>query len=889
MKGSTPPSAGADETPPRAPSGPPSESRPPRPAREKKARSSVLLADRLADRVITVGGILVIVAVLGILVFLVRETLPLFVGGRVTGEQRYTLPEAPGETLGLGLDEYKTLAFVLSADGRLQVFHARTGRLLEAKRLDLGPAPVTARAHTIDRTQWAFGFADGTVRFAEARFVTAVLTPQDLPRGLTPIDAQDTTDGEAVYSAIPGNQYRRVTFQMELEDPVVIGEAPRAISAMAYTASGMAERRIRTLATVDAEGQVALSQAATRVNLMTGERRTELNRIRLPELPQATEVFAVRLTAQADTLLVAGRGGAVFRYNLTDLRQPVLAETAQVLPPRATLTAFDYLLGSRSLLVGGSNGALSLYFLLERQDFRTVDGQSLVEARTFAADRPAVHFFAPSLRDKSFATIDRQGRIDVRHGTSRKHMAGFATGLPGEGFRELALAPRLDGVLALQADGRTVFYEFDVPHPETTFTTLFGKVWYEGYSQPGYTWQSSAATDDYEAKLSLVPLIFGSLKAALYSMLFAVPIAILGAVYTSEFVHHRLRGAIKPAMEMMASLPSVVLGFVAALVLAPVVETWIAAVLLAFVVLPLALMLGAYFWQLLPVHLANRFKGLPKFALMLLAVGLAAAAAYRLGPLFERLFFEGDFRAWVHGDVGGAAPFLFLLLLPLCVMAVGLIVARAAGGRWEALTDRLTPLARSLVELVLWLVRAAFAILLAGGLAHLLARLGVDARGGLVDTYVQRNTLVVGFAMGFAVIPLIYTIAEDALNAVPEHLRAASLGCGATPWQTAVYVVLPTALSGVFSAVMIGMGRAVGETMIVVMAAGNTPILDWNIFNGLRALSATIAVELPEAVKDGTLYRVLFLSGLVLFAMTFVINTVAEIVRLRFRKRATQL
>jgi phosphate transport system permease protein len=165
----------------------------------------------------------------------------------------------------------------------------------------------------------------------------------------------------------------------------------------------------------------------------------------------------------------------------------------------------------------------------------------------------------------------------------------------------------------------------------------------------------------------------------------------------------------------------------------------------------------------------------------------------------------------------------------------------------------------------------------------------MDVRGTFVDTYVQRNTLIVGFAMGFAVIPIIYTIAEDALNAVPEHLRAASLGCGATPWQTAIYVVLPTAISGVFSAIMIGMGRAVGETMIVVMSAGNTPIIDMNIFNGLRALSATIAVELPEAVKDGTLYRILFLSGLVLFAMTFVINTVAEVIRLRFRKRAMQL
>jgi phosphate transport system permease protein len=139
------------------------------------------------------------------------------------------------------------------------------------------------------------------------------------------------------------------------------------------------------------------------------------------------------------------------------------------------------------------------------------------------------------------------------------------------------------------------------------------------------------------------------------------------------------------------------------------------------------------------------------------------------------------------------------------------------------------------------------------------------------------------------VIPNIYTLAEDALNSVPSHLRAASLASGATPWQTAMWVILPVAASGVFSAVMIGMGRAVGETMIVVMAAGNTPVLEWNIFSGLRTLSANIAVELPEAVKDSTLYRTLFLAALTLFVMTFVINTLAELVRQRFRKRAFQL
>ncbi|MEO1087643.1 MAG: ABC transporter permease subunit, partial [Acidobacteriota bacterium] len=154
---------------------------------------------------------------------------------------------------------------------------------------------------------------------------------------------------------------------------------------------------------------------------------------------------------------------------------------------------------------------------------------------------------------------------------------------------------------------------------------------------------------------------------------------------------------------------------------------------------------------------------------------------------------------------------------------------------------------------------------------------------------VQRNAMIVGFVMGFAIIPIIYTISEDALSTVPEHLRSASLGAGATPWQTATRIIIPTAMSGLFSAMMVGLGRAVGETMIVLMAAGNTPVMEWNIFEGFRTLSANIAVELPEAVRGDTHYRTLFLAALVLFMMTFVVNTIAESIRQRFRKRAYQL
>jgi phosphate transport system permease protein len=151
--------------------------------------------------------------------------------------------------------------------------------------------------------------------------------------------------------------------------------------------------------------------------------------------------------------------------------------------------------------------------------------------------------------------------------------------------------------------------------------------------------------------------------------------------------------------------------------------------------------------------------------------------------------------------------------------------------------------------------------------------------------YDQRNSIVVGFAMGFAVIPIIFSISEDAFAAVPRSLASASLACGASPWQTAWRVILPTASPGVFSAVMVGLGRAIGETMIVLMATGNTPIMDWGPFNGMRTLSANIAVEIPEAPHQGTLYRVLFFTALLLFLLTFFLNTAAELIRQSLRKR----
>jgi phosphate transport system permease protein len=126
------------------------------------------------------------------------------------------------------------------------------------------------------------------------------------------------------------------------------------------------------------------------------------------------------------------------------------------------------------------------------------------------------------------------------------------------------------------------------------------------------------------------------------------------------------------------------------------------------------------------------------------------------------------------------------------------------------------------------------------------------------------------------------------MSAVPRSLTSAALALGASRWQSALHVVLPAASPGIFAAIMLGLGRAIGETMIVLMATGNTPIVDFSPFNGMRTMSAGIAVEIPEAPHAGTLYRVLFFTGFLLFCFTFLLNTGADLIGRRLRKRYGQ-
>ncbi|HNW72024.1 MAG TPA: phosphate ABC transporter permease subunit PstC [Bacteroidales bacterium] len=241
-------------------------------------------------------------------------------------------------------------------------------------------------------------------------------------------------------------------------------------------------------------------------------------------------------------------------------------------------------------------------------------------------------------------------------------------------------------------------------HEVAVLKSLVGKDWLPVSDHPRY---------------GLIPLFVGTLKITLLAILFAAPIAILAALFTAAFAPNWLREIIKPAIELLAGFPSVVIGF---------------------------------------------------FALMVMAS-----------------FFQGIF--------------------------------------------------------------------------------GYESR---------LNAFVGGIAMALAAIPIIYTITEDALTAIPASYKEASLALGATKWQTALFVTLPAATPGIFAAILLGIGRVFGETMIALMATGNAAMTSANPFESVRTLAATIGAEMAEVVFGDTHYSVLFLIGSLLFIFTFGLNALAE-------------
>tara|TARA_B100001109_G_scaffold171505_1_gene140112 strand:- start:1092 stop:2588 length:1497 start_codon:yes stop_codon:yes gene_type:complete len=326
---------------------------------------------------------------------------------------------------------------------------------------------------------------------------------------------------------------------------------------------------------------------------------------------------------------------------------------------------------------------------------------------------------------------------------------------------------------------------------------------YEGYPAPDQIWQTSSASDYQEIKMNLVPLLIGSLKASSLALLIAIPLALGAAVYTAYFARPRVRDSIKPTIEMLEAVPSVLIGFIAAI--------WLA-------------------------------------------------------PLAERFLFSIA---------------VFMVTLPVILLFIALVQHRVA----QSVSSELQNFAEAVLP-VLGIVVYGY-VCVAWAPDWLLAALDADDFTFFAHTTevpVGKTTILVAIALGLAISPSIYSLAEDAISGVPHSLRQASYALGATRLQTLRRVVLKVAFPGIVAAMMLGFGRAFGETMIVLMVTGNTPIADWDLFAGLRALTANLAIELPEAEVHSIHYQVLFLTACVLFSFTFIVNTLAELLRQRSRR-----
>ena len=740
--------------------------------RERMAAASKRIArvkrlDRAATGVITLGGIFIILSVLFIFVFIFAEAVPLFRGA--TGERLSTVSlAAPGSSaassspLAVGIDEHQRYLYDVTPDARVVFSRAQDGaKHHEAPIPGLEGATVVAASRSLKGDLVAAGTADGRVGLVQVRF-----RPVFENQALKDLDIEVRPRG--VIDADP---------------------ARRPVRDVSYEEGPDGDK---TVAVLVGEKEIVLA----RVGPPADDGTVSPPALQAIQTRDSDPLTHVRL-GRPGSLVATSASGTLYHW---DVGGDAAQLTDAVKVAAAPVTAVEWAIGGTTVIVGDEAGAVSAWF---RARPRPESDLQMVQAHVFEPQGAAVLAIGSSTRDRSFVSTGRDGSVLLRHLTSERTLLRFeGRGNPAEAG---LVTPRADGILVKRGDGTVERYAIRNPHPEFSWRALLGRVWYEGYPGPEYVWQSTGGTEEFEPKMSLVPLVFGTIKATFYALVFAIPLAVMGALYTSQFVHPTIKSKVKPTVEIMAALPSVVIGFIAGLWLASRVEAHLVPALLLIVFLPLAGTAGVLFWDRLPYALRRRLKPGMEVVVILPLLLAGGWLAFELGPLVERGFFGNDVKHWLSATL----------------------------------------------DLV----------------------------------YDQRNSVVVGLAMGFAVIPIIFTISEDAFSSVPQHLTAASLAVGASRWQTAVRVVLPTASPGIFSAVMVGFGRAVGETMIVLMATGNTPVLDWSPFNGMRTLSANIAVEVPEAPHGGTLYRVLFLSACVLFLMTFLVNTVAELVRQRLRDK----
>ena len=743
-----------------------------------------LFMDKFMSRFITVGGLSVILAVLLILVFIGKEVVPLLKEAKVSKLQTISIPAV--ESQAIAVDEWTTLPGLVTKDSIyfINLEDNNSIKREEFKRSE--DAEITAVSYNQEKQTIIVGNAQGQFSIIKINYQKEFLDEYENGRRLS-----------------------KTVYNLEQKPFMSISEKPGKVLNVQYAET---EQTTLVSALVEVDGKIELI-CVTLVQEMDlfGNTSGELKvgeRINLTK-DTAGKITNLELSSQADSILAASDNGSVYSFRTIGSK----ISFSQKFEPfkdasDKSISSIDFIFGSKTIILTNGEGKMAGWSLY-KPDKEMPLGFGLTKPNFDNLKGPAT-FFTKSLRNKAFLTGHKK-EISLLYSTNES--INWSDTLDFE-VQQSIISSKYNSILLTDSQNQMHIYKLDDPHPEASVRTYFSPLWYEGQSEPKFLWESVGGTEEKEKMLSMMPLVFGTFKATFYALLFAVPIALLSAIYTSQFLPPSLKTVIKPLMEVMASLPSVIIGFLAALVFAPLVEDKFPSILMVLICVPLSAILMGYFWNFLPPKLRYSCKPGMEFLFFLPVLILTAFVAWNLGPFIESLLF---------------------------------VVTDSNGNQVASFSD--------------WWSKT----------------IGME--------YTQKNALIVGFAMGFAVIPIIFTIAEDSLSNVPKSMTSASLALGASRWQTTWKVIVPTASAGIFSACMIGLGRAVGETMIVLCAAGGTGIMEMNIFNGMRTLSLNLATELPEAAKDGTLYRSLFLGALILFVLTFIINTVAEIIRQHIRNK----
>ena len=745
-----------------------------------------LFMDKFMSKFITVGGLSVIAAVLLILVFIGKEVVPLLQEADVRHQSTIKLPDVDFSEI--AVDEWSTLPALITKDS-LYFVDLQQGNKIhrEEYKRDNG-AEITAARYIQEKQVVCLGNKSGKFSILELNYKKKFLDEYENGRQKS-LTIYELKQGE--YLPLSNN----------VKDKII--DIRYTKTETKQIVAGIVER--------DGKRRLLLVSLKQAVDIF-GEPSGEVEVAQRVDLTEDVDgnISHLLLSTQADTLLAATDDGKVYSFRKSGDKllynqtfEPFKGEDSNI------IASMDYLFGSGTVIFTNPKGRMVGFSI-----YKPSDGRPQVFGKTKSAfpnlEGGGAQFFATSLRNKSFITGNGKN-ISLRYSTHEsvnwKATVDFET-------TNALISGKYDRILFADKEKNLHIYSLSDPHPEAGMRAYFSKIWYEGQSEPLYKWESTGGTEEKEKMLSMMPLIFGTLKATFYAMMFAVPIALLAALYTSQFLPPSFKTIVKPLMEVMASLPSVIIGLLAAITLAPLVEHKVPSIIMLILMVPASALLMGVFWQKLPPSLRFKCKPGLEFLFFLPVMLVVCYVAWNLGPVVESIFFTVK-------DVNGneVANFAYW---------------------WTGTT-------------------------------------GLE--------YTQKNAMVVGFSMGFAVIPIIFTISEDSLSNVPKSLTSASLALGASRWQTTWKVVLPTASAGIFSACMIGLGRAVGETMIVLCAAGGTGLMEMNIFNGMRTLSINLATELPEAAKDGTLYRSLFLGALILFLITFVVNTIAEVIRQHIRNK----